>query len=430
MRTKTLIIDTRKELSTKYKKILEDSSNKVEIIKDIPLALKFIQTNEPDLIIVSDSIKENICDFCERIRFLTYNMRPVIVAMSKSAEPTDKIKVLESGADDFISEPVNSEEFKIRIKAHIRREYETNLDVKTNLPTKKYCYKAIKRVLASHTPWACLLTGIDNFYRYKETYTELASDKMLQTFAAIINSSLDENDYLGLLTDRDFLIITTTVKAEKITSFMTFAFESVKNKFYSEHDLERGYMMLNGDELSEHRCNFVNATTGGVTSDIKNFSSPEDVIQELNQAYNLAKKKDTSSYLIERPQISGTGSVVIKEFNNKIVIKEQDEALSLLLSTTLSLKGYSTVNFDNIESIKNYNPALVILDTGEDKEMKDLEFCKKIKEENPKIKIITTSIYHSKESILNAGSDIYLPKPYNMNTLAKWVELAIKEFNE
>ena len=132
MRTKTLIIDERKELSTKYKKILEDSSNKVEIIKDIPLALKFIQTNEPDLIIVSDSIKENICDFCERIRFLTYNMRPVIVAMSKSAEPTDKIKVLESSADDFISEPVNSEEFKIRIKARIRREYETNLDVKTN----------------------------------------------------------------------------------------------------------------------------------------------------------------------------------------------------------------------------------------------------------------------------------------------------------
>ena len=53
------------------------------------------------------------------------------------ASATDKIKVLESGADDFISEPVNSEEFKIRIKAHIRREYETNLDVKTNLPTKK-----------------------------------------------------------------------------------------------------------------------------------------------------------------------------------------------------------------------------------------------------------------------------------------------------
>ena len=253
---------------------------------------------------------------------------------------------------------------------------------------------------------------------------------MLQTIAAIINSALDENDFLGLLTDRDFLILTSPIKAEKIASFMTFAFESVKNKFYSEHDLERGYMMLNGDELSEHRCNFVNATTGGVTSDIKKFNSPEDVIQELNQAYNLAKKKDTSSYLIERPKIAGAGSVVQKEFNNKIVIKEQDEALSLLLATALGLKGYSTVNFDKIESIESYNPALVILDTGDDKEMKELEFCQKIKKNNPKIKIITTSIYHSKESILNAGSDIYLPKPYNMNTLAKWVELAIKEFNE
>ena len=63
MRTKTLIIDTRKELSTKYKKILEDSSNTVEIIKDLPLALKFIQTNEPDLINVSDSINESLWIF-------------------------------------------------------------------------------------------------------------------------------------------------------------------------------------------------------------------------------------------------------------------------------------------------------------------------------------------------------------------------------
>ena len=64
-----------------YKKILEDNVNHVEIIKDISLALNFIQKNEPDLIIISDSIDENLCEFCERIRVLTYNMRLIKLRM-------------------------------------------------------------------------------------------------------------------------------------------------------------------------------------------------------------------------------------------------------------------------------------------------------------------------------------------------------------
>ena len=430
MYTKTLIIDSRKELSTKYRKIIEDSSNQVEVIKELPIALQFIQSNEPDLIIISDSIGEDLCSFCERLRILTYNMRPVIVVMSKSAEISDRIKILEAGADDFISEPVNAEEFKIRIKAHIRREYETNLDAKTELPTQKYCKKAIKRILSSQNPWACLLIGIENFYSYKEAYTELASDRLLQTFGAIIKSAVDEKDYLGMLSDRDFFLITTPSRAEKIASFLTYAFETVKNKFYSEQDINRGYMMIRGEEFSEKRCNFIYTVIGGITSETKHFGSEYEVVNELKQVYNLAKQKGISSYLIERPQLSGINSVIEKEFNNRITILENDNALSLLLVTTLGLKGYAAKKCDSIEEIKALNPALVILDTGENENLFDLNLCKKIKEINSKIKVITTSIYHNKEQILNAGADIYLPKPYNIDTLTYWAELSIKEFND
>ena len=63
-------------------------------------------------------------------------MRPIIVAMSKSADFNDRIKVLENGADDFLSEPVNSEEFQVRMNAHLRREFESNLDTNNNYRTK------------------------------------------------------------------------------------------------------------------------------------------------------------------------------------------------------------------------------------------------------------------------------------------------------
>ena len=153
--------------------------------------------------------------------------------------------------------------------------------------------------------------------------------------------------------------------------------------------------------------------------------------KELKQTYNLAKKQNTSSYLIERPQISGKNSIVEQEFNNKVAILEEDFALSVLLSTSLSLKGFNAKKLSTIEEIEDYKPALIILDTGDDEQnFAKLELCKTIKSNNSKIKIISTSIFHNKEKIMNAGADIYLPKPYNIQTLTDWAEVAIKEFNK
>ena len=128
MRSVTLIIDRRLELSTKYKKLLETDTNQVLVSRDMLTSIKIIKDCEPDLIIISDSFDDDLSDFCKQVRALTYNMRPVIVALSKSADFNDRIKVLNSGADDFLSEPVNSKEFQVRMQAHLRREFESNLD--------------------------------------------------------------------------------------------------------------------------------------------------------------------------------------------------------------------------------------------------------------------------------------------------------------
>ena len=101
MLSTVLIIDKRKELSTKYKKSIDDSQIETVIARTLKEAFVQIQSIEPDMIIISDSIEEELSSFCQKVRALTYNTRPVIIALSKSAEAEDRIKVLENGADDF-----------------------------------------------------------------------------------------------------------------------------------------------------------------------------------------------------------------------------------------------------------------------------------------------------------------------------------------
>lgn len=428
MQAITLIIDKRRELSTKYKKILESKSNRVIISKNLISAMKIIQDKEPDLIIISDSVEGDLSDYCKKIRALTYNMRPIIIATSKSADLQDRLNVLENGADDFISEPVNSEEFLMRVRAHLRREFESNMDSRHILVGKNYSLRALKRVVSDDKPWATLLVSIENFENYKETYTELASDKLVQTYCAIINSALSENDFLGTLAENKFLIITDSLKAEKIANYLTFAFDSVASKFYSPQDNRRGFMLMQGDEFAGRRSNFVHTTIGIVTNEFIKYKDSAQLLNALLQIHKLADMPLKSNYLAERPRITGENSVY-NEVNKKVCIIEDDEAMTILLTTILDLQGYEVSVAKSLEEFENVIPALIILDAGNVDELKGLKLCQQIRE-NPnydRTKLIVTSILHDKELILTAGADLYIPKPYEISNLVKWVEKLLNQ---
>ena len=415
-----LIIDKRKELSVKYKKSIDDEQTSAVIARTLKDAVALVQESEPDLIIISDSIDEDLSSFCEKMRTLTYNTRPTIIALSKSADTSDRIKVLASGADDFLSEPVNIEEFKMRIKAHLRRDIESNLNNVTLLPNKKYFYKAIRRLLHSENKLAILLAGIENLDNYKSVYSDIAGDKLLQTFAAITKSALDANDFLGQLDDKNFVIITNPYSAEKMAAFLTFAFDTVTPKFYSEQDARRGYTLLDGDRKAGMRANFVSVLIGGILDNYESISGVDGLLEKLFAIKKIARIPSGSNYAIDRIKLTGENSVIIPEINRSVYISEPDEALALLLRTTLELQGYEIC-----ETLDN-KPGIVILDSEDD--MSGLKVCKDLKANLNFVntKIIVTSTVHDKSAILNAGADLYLPKPYEISDLIRWIEFFFK----
>ncbi len=420
MLSTVLIIDKRKELPTKYKKCIESLQTEAVITRTLKLGMEKIQQLQPDMIIVSDSIEENLSDFCRRIRALTYDTRPVIIALSKSADSQDRISVLESGADDFLSEPVNIEEFKSRIRAHLRREFESNLDNKTLLPNQNFVKKALKRVLTANNT-GVLTVSIENLENYKSVYTEVAADKLIQTFIAIAKSALEGTDFIGQISETNFVIITNKYSLEKLASFLVFAFDTVVPRFYSKSDAERGYMLLKGERFAGMRANFVSLIIGGITEGFNIINSPEALLDRLESVKNLAKVPSGSNYVIERAQISGTGSIINNITDKSIYIKESDDSLNYLIRTALELQGYDVIS--ELEE----KPSVIIMDSGDN--LSELDLLRELRQ-NPNLKdtkfIVTTNI-HDKSAILDSGADLYLPKPYEISDLIRWVEYFIKK---
>jgi len=427
-----LIIDKRTEQSVKYKKTLENDGITVFIAADSARALEIMNKFEPDLILISDSMDFNIKKEIKQIRILTYNTRPVIIALSKSSHIQDKIDILDAGADDFLSEPINSLEFKARITAHIRRNFENSLSDRTMLFDSKISYKMIKRTINSSAQWAVMLIDINNLENYRNIYGALASDKLLQACSALIRAAADADDYIGHLSNENFIFITKNEKAEKAAAYIINAFETAVSKFYSRRDSERGFVFMHGDDAAENKKRLAEINIGIITNEYTKYTDIKQVMNSLFYAHKLSKNREGSNYAVERPQIAAKNAVSDIETNNRILIMEPDDALSVLLEVSAGLMGFKAQileSYDEIyEAAKCFNPFLIILDAGSTDNMRGIETCRKLKFETPDFKpyIIFTTILHDKELVLNAGADLYLPKPYELSVITAW----IKKFNE
>ncbi len=416
------IISKRKELSIKYKKLIEALEQEVYVIPSLSEALGLIQKIEPELLIVSDTIEEDLPDFCAKMRALTFNVRPVIIAVSKSSEVDDRLKILESGADDFMDEAISPKEFQARIKAHLRRYLENSFNPVTFFAQKSLTVRSLKKLVAGEKSASVMFGKISNIGIYREIYGEIAYQKVLQTLGAIVNSALNVQDFAGHFFDDEFIIITNPQKAEKIASFLTFAFDNVLNRFYNERDFENKFTLLSSDIKEEERETLMRLQICVLEYNSERFVNYEQIINELFELIKLCRNDEKSSYIIDRPKLYG--QVGEKRVKNKVMIMEQDDALCLLLKTLCLLNNLEVQICNNYKDFfvkySDFLPDVVLIDYGSKQNKEGIEISRKLKKDKQVApKIIFSSCVHDKKEILSAGADFYLPKPYEADVVIK-----------
>jgi len=116
---KALLIDDDLKLAELLENYLRKSDIKLEAISDPLDTLPAIRNHNPQVIVLDVMMpKMNGFEVCQQIR---KNYSLPIIMLSARGEPNDKIRGLESGADDYLAKPFEPRELVARIINLIRR---------------------------------------------------------------------------------------------------------------------------------------------------------------------------------------------------------------------------------------------------------------------------------------------------------------------
>ena len=129
MKSKLLLIEDEDSLAYTLKTFFEKKNFNVEIVKDGEDALFQAESMKPDVVLL-DWMLPNMSglEICRQIRTAKDIKKTPIIFLTAKGEEEDKLRGLDTGADDYMTKPFSQMELLARINALLRRSNPSNLD--------------------------------------------------------------------------------------------------------------------------------------------------------------------------------------------------------------------------------------------------------------------------------------------------------------
>lgn len=113
---KILIIDDDMDVQNLLVRVVSNRGHEYRVFGNAVDALELLQEEYYPLILLDWMLPEmDGLEFCKKVRKLPYGDRCVIIMITARDKPEDLQKVLEAGADDYISKPVTLDLIKVRL---------------------------------------------------------------------------------------------------------------------------------------------------------------------------------------------------------------------------------------------------------------------------------------------------------------------------
>jgi len=269
-------------------------------------AIEKLKKEVPDLLVLDYVLPDlhgpEICKILRKDPLLVH--LPVLMLTGKG-EIEDKVKGLESGADDYMVKPFSPQELTARVRMLIRRS-NINLDANplTRLPGNVSISRELDEKIKSKEKFAALYIDLDNFKAVNDYYGFERGDEVIKETARIIISAISEKgttrDFIGHIGGDDFFVITSPEKGEEIAKKIISDFDKVSPKFFDETDRIKGFIETKGRDNEIHKFGFITISVGIITNLYREFTHTAQISSLGAEVKGFAKKFAQSKYIFDK----------------------------------------------------------------------------------------------------------------------------------
>ena len=272
--------------------------------EEIEKALK----NIPFLIIINeDAIGMEVTELCRRIRTDEDNKITPIIVVSSNPEREHRLKVLRESVEYYIKKPVDTDYLYCTVKNLNRLlTIKRRISALTGLPGNVQIHAELKKRITKKEQFAVLYLDLDNFKAYNDVYGFLKGDQIIEftaeTILKCIHSKYVENSFVGHIGGDDFIAIVPDIEVDDICQSIIAMFDKEVVKFFTEEDLERGYIEVANRKGIIEQFALTSISIGAVIAEKGRFSNILEIGEVGAQVKHMAKSIVGSSYAIDRRQ--------------------------------------------------------------------------------------------------------------------------------
>jgi len=264
----------------------------------------------PNLIIINgDGLEKDVLKICEYIRKSPENaITPMIVAAS-SKNVDFRVEVLKRVVEYYIPKPLHEVYFYYTIK-NLSRLIDANRCISdlTGLPGNMQIEIELKRRISGKKLYAVLYADLDNFKAYNDKYGFMNGDEVIKYTANVIRDAIQKHgtkgDFLGHIGGDDFVAVVSYENAKKIGREIVKLFDTGITEFYSEEDIENGYIKILNRKGKMEKYPLMTLTVAMISNKYRKYNSVLELGEDGAGVKKKAKTIEGSSFLENRRKTS------------------------------------------------------------------------------------------------------------------------------
>lgn len=300
------ILEEYDELKKKLTNLFSNDDKEYQFIDFKPEELDEILLDIPTMIIIDeDYVKDKCFDLCTRIRENEDNSITPIVIVSSIWDLNHSVDVLSKYVQYYINKPIDDRYLYYVVRNMIELIYlNRRISPLTGLPGNVQIQTEMKRRLLKKEVFAILYFDLDNFKAYNDVYGFSNGDEIIKFTAKIICKNIhnlkDSDSFIGHVGGDDFVAIISKNDYDDICQNMILEFDSQVSNYYTNEDIERGYVEVANRRGIIEQFPIVSISIGVVEVDKDRYKNTLEIGEISAQIKHQAKSVMGSTYIINK----------------------------------------------------------------------------------------------------------------------------------